>query len=71
MKNNAINDAIIRPVRMDVSSVIFFLVSPLEPVASTRPKFPSLADSQAFKMILGGAMTLLCPAQGFPVPSYR
>ncbi|XP_048260940.1 Down syndrome cell adhesion molecule-like protein Dscam2 isoform X9 [Bombus terrestris] len=42
-----------------------------EPVASTRPKFPSLADSQAFKMVLGGAMTLLCPAQGFPVPSYR
>ncbi|XP_061930157.1 cell adhesion molecule Dscam2 isoform X9 [Apis cerana] len=42
-----------------------------EPVASTRPKFPSLADLQAFKMALGGAMTLLCPAQGFPVPSYR
>ncbi|XP_033297092.1 Down syndrome cell adhesion molecule-like protein Dscam2 isoform X4 [Bombus bifarius] len=42
-----------------------------EPVASTRPKFSSLADLQAFKMALGGAMTLLCPAQGFPVPSYR
>ncbi|CAD1475947.1 unnamed protein product [Heterotrigona itama] len=42
----------------------------LEPVASTRPKFPSLADSQTFKVTLGGAMTLLCPAQGFPVPSY-
>ncbi|XP_025152760.1 Down syndrome cell adhesion molecule-like protein Dscam2 isoform X11 [Harpegnathos saltator] len=42
-----------------------------EPVASARPKFPSLADSQGFKMYLGGAMTLLCPAQGFPVPSYR
>ncbi|XP_076390047.1 Down syndrome cell adhesion molecule 1 isoform X23 [Megachile rotundata] len=42
-----------------------------EPVASTRPKFPSLADSQTFKVVLGGAMTLLCPAQGFPVPSYR
>ncbi|XP_071567215.1 Down syndrome cell adhesion molecule 1 isoform X6 [Temnothorax nylanderi] len=42
-----------------------------EPVASARPKFPSLADSQTFKVYLGGAMTLLCPAQGFPVPSYR
>ncbi|XP_019889918.1 Down syndrome cell adhesion molecule-like protein Dscam2 isoform X32 [Ooceraea biroi] len=42
-----------------------------EPVASARPKFPSLADSQGFKVYLGGAMTLLCPAQGFPVPSYR
>jgi len=43
----------------------------IEPVASARPKFPSLADSQTFKVYLGGAMTLLCPAQGFPVPSYR
>lgn len=43
----------------------------VEPVASTRPKFPSLADLQAFKMALGGAMTLLCPGQGYPVPSYR
>ncbi|KAL6435013.1 hypothetical protein ACFW04_005260 [Cataglyphis niger] len=42
-----------------------------EPIASARPKFPSLADSQTFKVYLGGAMTLLCPAQGFPVPSYR
>lgn len=43
----------------------------VEPIASARPKFPSLADSQTFKVYLGGAMTLLCPAQGFPVPSYR
>ncbi|XP_057326095.1 cell adhesion molecule Dscam2 isoform X34 [Microplitis mediator] len=42
-----------------------------EPVASSRPKFQTLADSQAFRVLLGGAMTLLCPAQGFPVPSYR
>ncbi|KAK0091471.1 hypothetical protein PV326_003178 [Microctonus aethiopoides] len=42
-----------------------------EPVASARPKFPTLADSQAFRVSLGGAMTVLCPAQGFPVPSYR
>ncbi|XP_050461758.1 cell adhesion molecule Dscam2 isoform X2 [Cataglyphis hispanica] len=42
-----------------------------EPIASARPKFPSLADSQTFKVYLDGAMTLLCPAQGFPVPSYR
>lgn len=43
----------------------------VEPVASARPKFPSLADSQTFKVLLGGAMTLLCPAQGFPVPTHR
>ncbi|XP_043494303.1 Down syndrome cell adhesion molecule-like protein Dscam2 isoform X36 [Polistes fuscatus] len=42
-----------------------------EPVASTRPKFSSLHDSQTFKVSLGGAMTLLCPAQGFPVPLHR
>ncbi|KAI4496433.1 hypothetical protein M0804_000243 [Polistes exclamans] len=43
----------------------------VEPVASTRPKFSSLHDSQTFKVSLGGAMTLLCPAQGFPVPLHR
>ncbi|XP_047359106.1 Down syndrome cell adhesion molecule-like protein Dscam2 isoform X13 [Vespa velutina] len=42
-----------------------------ESVASTRPKFSSLHDSQTFKVSLGGAMTLLCPAQGFPVPLHR
>ncbi|XP_023247278.1 Down syndrome cell adhesion molecule-like protein Dscam2 [Copidosoma floridanum] len=42
-----------------------------EPVGSARPKFPTMADSQTFKAMLNGAMTLLCPAQGFPVPMYR
>ncbi|XP_026295720.1 Down syndrome cell adhesion molecule isoform X40 [Apis mellifera] len=42
-----------------------------EPVGSSRPKFPSLADSQTFRVALGGAMTLLCPAQAFPVPAFR
>ncbi|XP_051153584.1 cell adhesion molecule Dscam2 isoform X11 [Leptopilina boulardi] len=42
-----------------------------EPVGSARPKFPSLADLQAFRTMLSEPMTLLCPAQGFPVPSQR
>ncbi|XP_044018814.1 Down syndrome cell adhesion molecule-like protein Dscam2 isoform X18 [Aphidius gifuensis] len=42
-----------------------------EPVASTRPKFPTLADSQTFRVGLGGAMTLLCGAQSFPIPKFR
>ncbi|XP_043478445.1 Down syndrome cell adhesion molecule-like protein Dscam2 isoform X36 [Leptopilina heterotoma] len=42
-----------------------------EPVGSARPKFPSLVDLQAFRTMLSEPMTLLCPAQGFPVPSQR
>ncbi|XP_051153577.1 cell adhesion molecule Dscam2 isoform X4 [Leptopilina boulardi] len=42
-----------------------------EPVGSARPKFPSVVDLQAFRTMLSEPVTLLCPAQGFPVPSQR
>ncbi|XP_051153601.1 cell adhesion molecule Dscam2 isoform X26 [Leptopilina boulardi] len=42
-----------------------------EPVGSARPKFPSVVDSQTFRVMLSEPVTLLCPAQGFPVPSQR
>jgi len=43
----------------------------LEPVASVKPKFSSLADSMSFKGYQKDNITLLCPAQAFPAPMYR
>ena len=42
----------------------------IEPVGSTKPKFP---NSDIVQISSEGMMeiTLLCPAQGFPVPSFR
>ncbi|XP_048506692.1 Down syndrome cell adhesion molecule-like protein Dscam2 isoform X9 [Athalia rosae] len=42
-----------------------------EPVGSVRPKFPSLDNLNGLSTHFGGNLPLLCPAQGFPVPSYR
>ncbi|XP_039283563.1 Down syndrome cell adhesion molecule-like protein Dscam2 isoform X30 [Nilaparvata lugens] len=42
-----------------------------EPVGSTAPKFPTISNVQGFRTIISKAITLLCPAQGFPVPFYR
>ncbi|XP_060864221.1 cell adhesion molecule Dscam2 isoform X37 [Metopolophium dirhodum] len=40
-----------------------------EPVSSTAPKFPMMAES--FKSRLLQSVDMLCPAQGYPVPAYR
>ncbi|XP_025202787.1 Down syndrome cell adhesion molecule-like protein Dscam2 isoform X38 [Melanaphis sacchari] len=40
-----------------------------EPVSSTAPKFPMMAES--FKSKLLQNVNMLCPAQGYPVPTYR
>ncbi|XP_046417329.1 Down syndrome cell adhesion molecule-like protein Dscam2 isoform X10 [Neodiprion virginianus] len=42
-----------------------------EPVSSSRPKLSGTSDLQRFTVSLNKQTTLLCPAQGFPVPSYR
>ncbi|XP_043680570.1 Down syndrome cell adhesion molecule-like protein Dscam2 isoform X31 [Vespula pensylvanica] len=42
-----------------------------EPVGSVRPKFPTIDDSRSFRTTMDGSVTLLCPAQGFPVPLYK
>ncbi|KAH0567640.1 hypothetical protein KQX54_011180 [Cotesia glomerata] len=66
--NNTLRVFVLRPSIPFTTTCVSVVV---EPVASARPKFQTMADSQAFRVTLGGAMTLLCPAQGFPVPSYR
>ncbi|XP_029035690.1 Down syndrome cell adhesion molecule-like protein Dscam2 isoform X49 [Osmia bicornis bicornis] len=42
-----------------------------EPVGSVRPKIPSTDDIRGFRTTINGSQALLCPAQGFPVPSNR
>ncbi|XP_071567217.1 Down syndrome cell adhesion molecule 1 isoform X8 [Temnothorax nylanderi] len=42
-----------------------------EPVGSVRPKFPSVSNINGLITSTNGTLPLLCPAQGFPVPSYR
>ena len=42
-----------------------------EPVGSVRPKFPTMDNINGLSVGLEGNIPLLCPAQGFPVPSHR
>ncbi|XP_065340867.1 cell adhesion molecule Dscam1 isoform X23 [Cloeon dipterum] len=42
-----------------------------EPVGSVLPKFPTMDKSRTFDTKLDHSLTILCPAQAFPVPSYR
>ena len=42
-----------------------------EPMGSARPKFPTVDNSRGFVSSLSQPLTLLCPAQGFPVPWHR
>nr|XP_031842375.1 Down syndrome cell adhesion molecule-like protein Dscam2 isoform X1 [Nomia melanderi] len=42
-----------------------------EPVGSVRPKIPSTDDIRGFRTLVNGSQALICPAQGFPVPSNR
>ncbi|XP_025152782.1 Down syndrome cell adhesion molecule-like protein Dscam2 isoform X32 [Harpegnathos saltator] len=42
-----------------------------EPASSTRPQLSGSSDLQRFSVSSLRSVTLLCPAQGFPVPLYR
>ncbi|KAE8748380.1 hypothetical protein FOCC_FOCC004812, partial [Frankliniella occidentalis] len=41
-----------------------------EPVGSSAPKFPNADKSRTFAASRGQSLTILCPAQAFPVPHY-
>jgi hypothetical protein len=43
----------------------------VEPVGSSVPKFSSVAKTQGLEAKSNQSFTLLCPAQGYPVPAYR
>lgn len=40
-------------------------------MGSVKPKFPTTDKSHAFETINHESVTLLCPAQAYPVPSIR
>jgi len=42
-----------------------------EPVGSVGPKLTSGDDSRTVKVKIEASVTLLCPAQAYPVPVYR
>lgn len=42
-----------------------------DPVGSKAPAFSSASKSHTFDMQRGQGFSLLCPAQGFPVPSFK
>ncbi|XP_047359416.1 Down syndrome cell adhesion molecule-like protein Dscam2 isoform X47 [Vespa velutina] len=43
----------------------------IEPVATKKPKFSSDAKFAGYDRVVDQDLTLFCPAQGFPVPTYR
>ena len=43
----------------------------VEPVASTKPKFPMTENSRTYTVHCDRPLTLMCPAQAFPVPAFR
>lgn len=46
----------------------------VEPVASTKPKFPMTENSRTYTtytVLRDRPLTLPCPAQAFPVPAFR
>lgn len=51
--------------------VNFDIFLKIEPVASVKPKFPSLDKSRTFESKQFLSVTLLCQAQAFPVPAFR
>jgi hypothetical protein len=52
--------------------VLVFFSSRSEPVGSVAPRLTAgISKIQTLEGIIDGSSTLLCPAQSFPVPSYR
>ncbi|CAD1475942.1 unnamed protein product, partial [Heterotrigona itama] len=52
------------------SSCRLFPNAVTEPVATKKPKFSSDAKKSWYDRVISQDLTLFCPAQGFPVPSY-
>lgn len=42
-----------------------------EPVGSVMPKFPTGESGRSYTSNSHSSLTLLCPAQSYPVPVYR
>lgn len=52
--------------------ILFKIISLLEPIGGAIPKFSSDSKSLgSFEKNFGESLALLCPAQAYPLPSYR
>ena len=60
---------IFRPFNLFKAIPTFTVIA--EPVGSSKPKFSLGTESLAFTRSQSEELSLLCPAQGFPKPSYR
>ena len=57
--------------RLDWSlCVISFLIF-VEPIGSAKPKFPEDISFKGITRVQNNEVTLLCPAQGYPIPAFR
>lgn len=43
----------------------------VEPVNGAKPRVASTSKYDVLASIVGAAVTMLCPAQGHPLPAYR
>ena len=50
---------------------IFFITFMIEPIGGTKPKFSQESDYSRFTKRSGQQLSLLCPAQGSPIPAFR
>lgn len=61
-------------VSLDKSALVqvaLFTFDFLEPIGSTKPKFSEDVNSKSINRVEGSAVTLVCPAQGSPMPAFR
>jgi hypothetical protein len=61
-------------VSLDKSTVVkqtSLTIGVLEPIGSTKPKFSEDVNSKSINRVEGSAVTLVCPAQGSPMPAFR
>ena len=48
-----------------------FFSNIVEPIGSSKPKFPEDISSKTINREQSNEVTLLCPAQGYPLPAFR
>lgn len=53
------------------SAILNFIFLYIEPLGKVSPKFPNLDKGRLVDYEKSSSVTLLCPAQAFPIPLYR
>ena len=58
-------------VSLAMNSVLRNLLCISEPIGSAKPKFSDDLNSKGMARFEGNPVALVCPAQAFPIPSFR